>query len=351
MGVSWHPAAHAIVALARIAPLTARALMAPLASSRIAWVRVYAARASGVLNDTAALRVLGRDESDNVKEAAIDQLAKIAGHSADDVYLSGLSARGYQAVRAAALALAGSPRRNEVLAAALSTARRLRADSSESSRDTRMAVLERIGEFGVPSQAAAIADLATDFDCVVAQKASDLAARFATTGRLTTSRCTRLPIRLPPDAVALALGREARLRVVMADASGGGSFIVRLRGDEAPIMAARILALARSHYYDGLTWQRVEADFVIQGGSPGANEYVGNRRYIRDELGTIPHVRGTVGMSTRGHDTGDAQWFINLRDNLRLDRDYTVFGDVVEGIEVVDDIQEGDTIARIDVLR
>ena len=45
-------------------------------------------------------------------------------------------------------------------------------------------------------------------------------------------------------------------------------------------------------------------------------------QYFRDELGTMPHARGTVGMSTRGHDTGDAQWFVNLRNNLRLGRDY-----------------------------
>ena len=159
-----------------------------------------------------------------------------------------------------------------------------------------------------------------------------------------------LPVILPPDAVALALGREVRLRVTLADSSGGGSFIVRLRGDVAPIMAARVLALARSHYYDGLTWHRVEPDFVVQGGGRGANEFVGYPRFFRDELGTLPHVRGTVGMSTRGHDTGDAQWFVNLRDNLRLNRDYTVFGEITDGIDVVDGILEGDVIARIEVL-
>jgi cyclophilin family peptidyl-prolyl cis-trans isomerase len=111
--------------------------------------------------------------------------------------------------------------------------------------------------------------------------------------------------------------------------------------------AARILELVRARYYDGLTWHRVEHDFVIQGGSPGANEYVGLDQYFRDELGTVPHLRGTVGMSTRGHDTGDAQWFVNLRDNLRLGRDYTVFAEVVEGIAVVDGVLEGDVIATI----
>jgi cyclophilin family peptidyl-prolyl cis-trans isomerase len=55
-------------------------------------------------------------------------------------------------------------------------------------------------------------------------------------------------------------------------------------------------------------------------------------------------------MSTRGHDTGDAQWFINLRDNQRLTAAYTLFGEVVDGIDVVDGILEGDVIARIEVL-
>ncbi|HVH13172.1 MAG TPA: peptidylprolyl isomerase, partial [Longimicrobium sp.] len=83
----------------------------------------------------------------------------------------------------------------------------------------------------------------------------------------------------------------------------------------------------------------------IQGGGPGTNEYVGYASYLRDELGTVPHPRGTVGMSTRGHDTGDAQWFVNLRDNARLVREYTVFAEVTEGIEVVDGILEGDLVA------
>ena len=346
---SWQPAAHAIVALARIRPDVARRMAPTLARSRIPDLRVYSARADQLLSDTTSLRALARDADDNVKEAAIDGLAKVAGHSADDVYLVALNARGYQAVRAAARALAGSSRKNEVLNEALATARRIRDDSSETSRDTRLALLERVNEHADAAHATAIAALAADFDCAVAQAAATIAARFGPTSGM-APKCTRLPVRLSPEAVALALGRDVRLRVVIADSSGGGSFVVRLRGDVAPIMAARVLELARSHYYDGLTWQRVEPDFVIQGGSPRGNEYVGNPRFIRDELGTVPHVRGTVGMSTRGHDTGDAQWFVNLRDNLRLNSDYTIFGEVVQGIEVVDGILEGDVIARIDVI-
>jgi peptidyl-prolyl cis-trans isomerase B (cyclophilin B) len=348
-GASWQTAAHALVAMARVRPEVGKHMLPPVARSRVPWLRTYAARAAAILTDTASLRSLARDPDDNVKEAAIDGLSKVAGHTSDDIYLAALSARGYQAVRAAARALGGSPRKTDVLPAAISALRRIRLDSSETSRDTRLALLERVSEHADAAHAAAIADLAADFDCLVAQAAATIAARLGPTSGM-APRCTKLPVRLSPDAVSLALGREMRLRVTIADSSGGGSFTVRLRGDVAPMMAARIAELARSHYYDGLTWQRVEPDFVIQGGSPRASEYVGNPRFIRDELGTVPHVRGTVGMSTRGHDTGDAQWFVNLRDNLRLNPDYTIFGEVAEGIDVVDGILEGDVLQRIEVV-
>ena len=313
-GVSWHAAAHAGVALARVRPDEALARIGKLAPHRQWQVRMYAARAAAVLSDTLRLRALARDADDNVKEAAIESLSRLTAHSDDDIYLAALGGQGAQAVRAAAIALKGSPRA-DVRAAVAATYGRWVARGNASARDARVALLEAAG-----------------------RPASD-------------DRSPPVHAELLPQVVALALGAEIRLRVTMAPASGGGWFVVRLRGDVAPLMASRILALARAGYYDGLTWHRVEHDFVIQGGSPGANEYVGLPEFIRDELGTVPHARGTVGMSTRGHDTGDAQWFVNLRDNSRLGRDYTVFAEVIEGIGVVDGILEGDAIASIEEIQ
>jgi cyclophilin family peptidyl-prolyl cis-trans isomerase len=91
-------------------------------------------------------------------------------------------------------------------------------------------------------------------------------------------------------------------------------------------------------------------NFVIQGGSPGANEYAGDARYMRDELSDRPHHRATVGLSTRGHHTGDAQIFINLVDNPRLNFDYTVFA-IVEDLDAVDKIQEGDVIRSMNLTK
>jgi cyclophilin family peptidyl-prolyl cis-trans isomerase len=136
----------------------------------------------------------------------------------------------------------------------------------------------------------------------------------------------------------------------MAPASGGDTIVLRLHPDHAPAAVARVAWLARRGYYDGLTWHRVVPNFVIQGGSPAMNEYVGDGPFMRDELGGLSHLRGTVGISTRGRDTGDAQWFVNLVDNLRLDPDYTVFATVESGLDVADRILEGDVMARVEVL-
>jgi cyclophilin family peptidyl-prolyl cis-trans isomerase len=308
-GVSWHGGAHAIVALARLDSSAARTRIGKLATHREWHVRVYAARAAAVLSDTMRLRAFARDEDDNVKEAAIDALAKLTGHTDDDIFLVALNAEGAQAVRAAAIALKGSPRA-DVRAAANAAFERWVARANASSRDARVALLEAAG-----------------------RPAND-------------DQPPPVRVDLPMQAVALALGADIRLRVTMSASSGGGSFVVRLRGDVAPVMAARILALAQAGYYNGTSWHRVEPDFVIQGGGPGANEYIGYPQFLRDELGTVPHARGTVGMSTRGHDSGDAQWFVNLKDNLRLGRDYTVFAEVVDGIDT-----EGDAMATVAVVR
>ena len=153
----------------------------------------------------------------------------------------------------------------------------------------------------------------------------------------------RYPLQPSPDEVSSAPTRAfIRIRNV-------GTMEVELYPSEAPITVAWFASLARSGHYDGLTFHRVVPNFVIQGGSPNANEYAGTRRYMRDEVGTLPHLRGSLGISTRGRDTGDGQFFIDLVDLPRLDHDYTVFGRVVSGYDVLDRILEGAVIESITV--
>ena len=131
---------------------------------------------------------------------------------------------------------------------------------------------------------------------------------------------------------------------------GVGTFELALFTVQAPATVLRFAKLAQAGYYNGLTFHRVVPNFVIQGGSPGANEYVGDAAFMRDEVGLWPHVRGAVGISTRGHDTGDAQIFVDLVDNPRLDHVYTVFAQVLNGIDVVDQVLEGDVIESITIV-
>jgi cyclophilin family peptidyl-prolyl cis-trans isomerase len=132
--------------------------------------------------------------------------------------------------------------------------------------------------------------------------------------------------------------------------AGRGTFDVALMPEEAPATVARVVALARAGYYNGLTFHRVLPAFIVQGGSPGANEFAGDGAFMRDETGLASHVRGAASISTRGRDTGDAQIWFNLVDNPRLDHDYTVFGRVAAGADVLDRILECDVIERIDIV-
>jgi cyclophilin family peptidyl-prolyl cis-trans isomerase/HEAT repeat protein len=342
----WHAPAHALVALAHTDPARAIARIPRFVHAGAWQARMYAARAASVLQDSGSLRLLAADPDDNVRAAAIDGAATVLKHSADDLYLQALSARGYQVIMSAARALAGStnPATVPTLLDALA---RLSAERRENSRDPRMAVLARLDELG---RADLLPRLLTvsDFDSTVAIKSAAIASKLA--GTVVAPQITPLPIRDEPLA-ATALGGSLQLRITMAAASGGGVMVVQLHLDEAPTTVARVIRLARAHYYDGLTFHRIEPIFVLQGGSPGATEYIGDGPFMRDELGSRSNARGTFGISTRGRDTGDAQLYINVMDNPRLDHDYTVFGTIVSGLAVIDRVLEGDTIARVEVLR
>jgi cyclophilin family peptidyl-prolyl cis-trans isomerase len=310
----WHRAAHAAVALAHAVPDRARDLLPQLIGSDIWQVRMYAARAATILKHKDHLSQLARDPDDNVVEAALEGLRAVAGHDADASYLAALPRAGYQAVRMAALGLVGS------------------ADAG----------------IGVPSLQAALQRL------VAEGHANSLDARRAIAEALSSLGATPPPQSTPPAGPAAFLNGEALRRLASPRAririAGVGAFEIALITAEAPLTVLQFADLAESGYYNGLTFHRVLANFVIQGGSPGANEYVGYPGHMRDELGLWPHVRGAIGISTRGRDTGDAQIFIDLVDNPRLDHNYTVFAQVLNGMDVVDRILEGDVIESVEIL-
>jgi len=343
---AWHAPAHALVSLARADSASGAAVLPAFVATRRAQLREYAARAAAQLKDATILLRLAADPNHDVQEAAIVGLSQVRKHDADSTYIAALRSPGYQVVRAASAALAGSPNPAAV-PALLDALARISAERRENSRDPRIAILTRIAELAHATDAPRLDRYLTDFDTTVARNVAALLTKW--TGRRVFARQSPLPIREEPLAQIFAM-RDLQLRVTMAPSSGGGTFVVQLFTDEAPATIARIVRLARAHYYDGLTFHRVEPNFVIQGGSPDASEYAGDGPFMRDELGLRSHDRGTVGISTRGRDTGDAQLFVNLVDNPRLDHDYTVFGEVIAGMAVVDGVLEGDVIAHVQVI-
>lgn len=342
----WQANAHALVALSRVDSAGAVEFLDPFAASRLWQKRLYAAKAATSLRHTQTLYQLARDTDDNVREAAIIGLDTVSGHAADSVYLAALASEANQVLLAAGDALEGSPH-PRALATILNAFDRISRRKSENARDPRLSLLSRIGEMGSSANAPRLRPYLADFDTTVAANTAAMLRNWGDGGAV--AQPSPLPIQTEPLAEYF-LADDLRLRVTMAASSGGGSFVIRLFPREGPATVARVVRRAREHYYDGHLFQRVEPNFVIQGGGPAASEYVGDDFFMRDELGFHSHYRGTLGISTRGRDTGDAQVFINLVDNPLLDHEFTVFGQVVEGMQVVDQILEGDAIGRVEVL-
>jgi cyclophilin family peptidyl-prolyl cis-trans isomerase len=340
----WHLPAHALVSLARRAPGAARPLTSRLVAHPVWQARMYTARAAAAAADVETLASLVQDSNANVAAAAIDGLRQARGRDADPVVLAALARRDSQVIMAAARALEGTPARVAAAVGLLKTLDTLTAEKRDTSRDPRLALLERLREVGSADDAAALAPYTADFDPRIALRAAEILTAW--TGDAQEIKTTRLAT-LPPPPREEIDGLPAGLRVTMAN---GRAFDIALWRADTPVTVWRIVRLVRQRYYDGLTFHRIVPNFVIQGGSPGADEYVGDGPFMRDELLGRSHDRGTVGVSTRGRDTGDAQFFVNLVDNPRLDHDYTIFGEIVGGMDVVDDIVEGDVMKTVELL-
>jgi cyclophilin family peptidyl-prolyl cis-trans isomerase len=310
---NWHRAAHALLAAASAAPEPAALALPMFARSRVWQIRMYAARAAGTLKRADVLDRLAQDSNDNVIEAAITGLNATVGHAADEVYVACLTSNGYQVVRAAAMALNATPKTEMSLPALRASLTRLAEDSNPGASDARTA----------------------------------LRATLASIGSAVKASATPVTAPAPLNAVDLRRLAAPRARFTIREV---GSFDLALFTQEAPATVLRFVQLASSGYYNGLTFHRVVPNGVIQGGSPDANEYSSTAPLMRDEIGLWPHVRGAVGISTRGRDTGDGQIFIDLVDNPRYDHTYTVFAQVLNGLDVVDRILEGDVIESVDIL-
>jgi cyclophilin family peptidyl-prolyl cis-trans isomerase len=126
-----------------------------------------------------------------------------------------------------------------------------------------------------------------------------------------------------------------------------GTIEIELAVLDAPLTADNFITLARKGFFNGIPIHRVVADFVVQDGDPRGDGEGSPGYTIRDELNQRPYLRGTVGMALDWEDTGGSQFFITHSPQPHLDARYTVFGHVVEGMDVVDRLVIGDIVRGV----
>jgi len=124
-----------------------------------------------------------------------------------------------------------------------------------------------------------------------------------------------------------------------------GRVVIELRPDLAPNHVARIKELAQQGFYDGVVFHRVIDGFMAQTGDPKGTGRGGSGKNLKAEFSKAPHERGTVSMARANHpDSADSQFFICFNDAHFLDGKYTVWGQVIEGMENVDKIKRGEPV-------
>ena len=126
-----------------------------------------------------------------------------------------------------------------------------------------------------------------------------------------------------------------------------GTIEIELAILDAPLTVANFIALVRKGFFNGISVHRLVPDFVMQHGDPRGDGDGGPGYTIRDEINQRPYLRGTVGMALDWEDTGSSQYFITHSPQPHLDDRYTVFGHVVNGMEVVDQVEQWDVVRRV----
>jgi cyclophilin family peptidyl-prolyl cis-trans isomerase len=333
-------------AAAAIDPDTFLIVLASLENDRDWTVRAAMAGVLATLPPEAALervRALAADEDKRVWPAAMRALARLDPAGAPALALERLRDMDF-AVRGAAAELVGQLKPAGGAAA-------LRAAYTTGLPDVaysaRASALSALAQFGAAEATATLTAALQDREWAVRVRAAELLAGLEPAGAHAAA------IRPVPGAAPAAYDD----RTLLAPDFSPHVFIETARGTiefelavlYAPQTSRNFVLLARKGFFNGLAIHRVVPNFVVQDGDARGDGQGGPGYTIRDELNERPFLRGTVGMALSWKDTGGSQFFITHSPQPHLDGRYTVFGHVVNGMDVVDLLQQGDVIARVRV--
>jgi cyclophilin family peptidyl-prolyl cis-trans isomerase/HEAT repeat protein len=289
------------------------------------------------------LRAMLKDEDKRVVPAVLGALARLRPPDIGTILIAHLDEPDF-AVRAAAarhigkLKVAGAP---EALRAAY------KAGLPDSAYSARAAALDALAELGAGEAEGTLRAALSDKDWAVRVRAADWMAKLVPGFDAESAiRPAPGPPPHPYDDPQL-LGPDVSPHVFIE--TRHGTIELELAVLDAPQTSRNFMALARKGFFNGLEVHRVVANFVVQDGDPRGDGQGSPGYTIRDELNERPYLRGTLGMALAWRDTGGSQFFIAHSPQPHLDGDYTAFGRVVTGMEVVDRMRAGDVITRIRV--
>jgi cyclophilin family peptidyl-prolyl cis-trans isomerase len=283
------------------------------------------------------------DQDRRVWPAAMRALVRLKAPDASEVVLK-LARDSDFAVRAAAAELIGELK-PEVGPAALRES--YAAGLPDVAYAARAAALTALAEYGAAEAMGLLKTALEDREWAVRVRAAELLARFEPGGAF------RGAIRPVPGSAPAAYDDAALLapdfspHVFIETAKGTIEFELAVL--DAPQTSRNFMQLARKGFFNGLAIHRVVPNFVVQDGDSRGDGEGGPGYTIRDELNERPFVRGTVGMALSWQDTGGSQFFITHSPQPHLDARYTAFGHVVNGLDVLDRIQQGDVIQQVRV--
>lgn len=307
-------------------------------------VRAALARTLGDLEKERAeapLTNLLRDSDQRVIPSVIDALAKVGATAAVPEILARLKADD-QVVRAAAaraVATLKAPGAVAALTEALALAQR---DGLYVARAAALDALVAVDPAAArPLLMAALADK----DWAVRLRAAEHLRKLDPA--IDVSAMRPAPAPLVPELAAVETFVAPQYSPSAYIDTSRGTIQVEMAVLDAPRTVANFIALARKGYFRGVQLHRVVPDFVVQDGDPRGDGEGGPGYTIRDEINQRPYLRGTVGMALDWADTGGSQFFITHSPQPHLDGRYTVFGQVISGMDVVDRLQQWDTIERI----
>ncbi len=335
----------ALRALARVDPDTFLGTLAGLDADRDWTVRVAIATALGTVpaeRSLPRLTAMLQDLDERVVPTVISALAATRAPGIEAILMERVRSDDFVARMAAATAL-GDLQVSAAIPVLIEAFRASLGDTTYVARAAALAALSRID----PAAARPLLQEAlTDRDWAVRLRAAALLRDQGVTSGSDTTIRPAVPGRAvdTPEWLALVSPPFSPRAFIETDR---GTIEIELAVLDAPLTVDNFVTLARTGFFNGIAIHRVVPDFVVQDGDPRGDGEGGPGYTIRDELNQRPYLRGTVGMALDWEDTGGSQFFITHSPQPHLDARYTVFGHVVNGMDVVDRIVPWDRVKQV----